>query len=249
MPSKFKKDTLYSLPIDELVDFSFDEKTVSVFPDMINRSVPGYSLMQSLTGLVASTRVTPGSRVYDLGCSLGASSMAILNSVEHRDYELILVDQSQPMILHCQQLLERLSPTANAQFLMQDLRDVEIKNASLVLLNLVLQFLPLAQRQTCVDSIYAGLRTDGVLLMSEKIQLDTDANTQSKQHIVDQLYLDFKKRSGYSDLEISQKRQALEKVMLPESISNHRLRLKKAGFSKVTTVMQALNFVTLLAIK
>ena len=245
MPPKFKKDTLFSLPIDELVDFSFDEKTVSVFPDMINRSVPGYSLMQSLTGLVASARVTPGSRVYDLGCSLGASSIAVLNSVEHRDYELILVDQSEPMILHCQQILESLQHDLDVRFLMRDIRDVEIENASLVLLNLVLQFLPLQQRQSCITDIYNGLAKNGALLISEKIQTDTQAD----QTVVDQLYLDFKKRSGYSDLEISQKRKALEKVMRPESIDEHRLRLEKAGFSKILTLMQALNFVTLLAIK
>ena len=245
MNSQFKKDTLFSQPMDELVDFSFDEKTVSVFPDMINRSVPGYSLMQSLTGLVASNMVTPDSRVYDLGCSLGASSLAVLNSVEHHAYELILVDQSQPMISHCEQLLKTSQHRVKTRFVMCDLRDVEINNASLVLLNLVLQFLPVCDRQSCINDIYDGLSENGALLISEKIQ----AQNQSEQQIVDKLYLDFKKRSGYSDLEISQKRQALENVMRPETLADHRGRLKKAGFSTILTLMQALNFVTLLAIK
>ena len=88
-------------------------------------------------------------------------------------------------------------------------------------------------------------RITGALLISEKIL----AQNQSEQLIIDRFYLDFKKRSGYSDLEISQKRQALENVMRPESIDDHRKRLKKAGFSTILTLMQALNFVTLLAIK
>lgn len=233
------------MPMDELVDFSFDEKTVSVFPDMINRSVPGYSLMQSLTGLLAGERVTPGSRVYDLGCSLGASSLAVLNSVDHHDYELILVDQSQPMISQARKLLENSQRRVPVKFLSADLREVEISDASLVILNLVLQFLPLEMRDACIRNIYRGLLNDGVLLISEKIR----PPTHSDQVIVDQLYRDFKKRSGYSDLEISQKRQALENVMRPESIEIHRQRLEKAGFSTVLTLMQALNFVTLLAIK
>lgn len=245
MNSDFKKDTLYSLPVDELVDFSFDEKTVSVFPDMINRSVPGYSLMQSLTGLVANAKVTPGSRVYDLGCSLGASSMAVLNSVRHRNYELIMIDKSKPMISHCRRLLGTTTQTVACHYLESDLRDIEIKNASLVLLNLVLQFLPVGDRQACVNKIHDGLADNGALLISEKIQ----AQSQPEQHIIDELYLDFKKRSGYSDLEISQKRQALENVMCPEPVSDHRLRLEKAGFSKILILMQALNFVTLLAVK
>ena len=161
MSPQFKKDSLFSTPMDELVDFSFDENTVSVFPDMINRSVPGYSLMQSLTGLIASVKVTPGSRVYDLGCSLGASSLAVLNSVEHDAYELILVDQSQPMILHCQQLMKNTQHGVKTQVLMHDLRDVEINNASLVLLNLVLQFLPVRDRQSCINKIHHGLADNG----------------------------------------------------------------------------------------
>ena len=245
MNPKFKKDTLFSTPMDTLVDFSFDENTVSVFPDMINRSVPGYSLMQSLTGLLASEKVTGGSRVYDLGCSLGASSAAVLSSVGHQDYELILVDQSQPMIFHCQQLLNKTPQKVSIEYLHSDLRDVEIHNASLVLLNLVLQFLPVDARQSCINNIHDGLTENGALLISEKIQ----AQAQPEQDIVDQLYLGFKKRSGYSDLEISQKRQALENVLRPESIDEHRKRLKKAGFSTVLTLMQALNFVTLLALK
>ncbi len=245
MNSQFKRDTLFSMPMDELVDFSFDENTVSVFPDMINRSVPGYSLMQSLTGLVARIKVTPGSRVYDLGCSLGASSLAVMNSVGHQSYKLILVDQSQPMILHCRQHLENLQHDLKIHYLTCDLREVEICNASMVLLNLVLQFLPVSDRQSCIDNIHNGLSENGVLLISEKIQ----ASTQPEQQIIDKLYMDFKKRSGYSDLEISQKRQALENIMRPEGIDDHRQRLKRAGFSRIMTLMQALNFVTLLAIK
>ena len=245
MPQKFSKDELYALPMEELVDFSFDERTVSVFPDMINRSVPGYGLMQSLTGLVACQYVTKSSKVYDLGCSLGASSLSVINSVNHDDYELILVDQSESMIDHCQRLLAQTHSNINFNIEQEDIRNIEIDNTSLVMLNLVLQFLPVEDRQLIINKIYAGLNKGGALLLSEK----TKANENSEKKISDNLYIDFKKRSGYSELEISQKRHALENVMHIESIDLHSERLISAGFSTVMPIMQALNFVTLLAVK
>ncbi len=245
MPDKFNKDEIYASPLAELVDFTFDEKTVAVFPNMINRSVPGYGLMQSLTGLVASQKVVKQSSVYDLGCSLGASSLSVINSVEHNDYQLILVDQSQSMIDHCQQLLEQSQTDISIEFWQKDICEVEINNASMVMLNLVLQFLPIENRQFVIDRIYAGLNAAGVLLLTEK----TEAINKLEQKTIDTLYSDFKKRSGYSELEISQKRQALENVMRVESVDNHHQRLLKAGFPTVVPIMQALNFVTLLAVK
>lgn len=245
MPQKFSKDEIYALPIEELVDFSFDEKTVSVFPDMINRSVPGYGLMQSLTGLIANQYVTKHSKVYDLGCSLGASSLSVMNSALHDDYELVLVDQSESMIDHCQQVFAQTQSPININFEQQDIRNIEIDNASLVMLNLVLQFLPIDDRQLMINKIYAGLNNGGSLLLSEK----TEAVIDTEKHLTDKLYVDFKKRSGYSELEISQKRQALENVMHIESVDMHCERLVSAGFSTVMPIMQALNFVTLMAVK
>ena len=245
MSNKFSQDKLYALQIDELIDFSFDENTVAVFPDMINRSVPGYSLMQSITGLIAAQTVTRDSHVYDLGCSLGASSLAVLNSVDHQDYQLFLLDQSEAMIENCQQLFNEKTDDQVFHFLNLDVRDAEINNASLVLLNLVLQFLPINDRQNVLNKIYSGLRESGALLLTEK----THAEDSLQNQVIDQLYVNFKKRSGYSDLEISQKRQALEKVMHTEPVVHHQQRLYNAGFATVIPVMQALNFTTLLAIK
>lgn len=245
MPSRFSKDQLFASPLSELVDFSFDEKTVAVFPDMINRSVPGYSLMQSLTGLVAAEVVTENSRVYDLGCSLGASSLSVINSVGHHDYELQLVDQSRAMIEQARELLSGHKPGMHINFAELDVRAVNIENASLVMLNLVLQFLPVEDRQALMSGIFAGLNEGGVLLLSEK----TAAEVSHSQETVDRLYRRFKKRSGYSDLEISQKRQALENVMRIESPEMHIERLKTAGFNQIVPVFRALGFVTLMAVK
>ena len=244
MPSKkFSKDELYTLPLTELVDFSFDEKTVAVFPDMVNRSVPGYSLMQSLTGLIATQKVAPDTQVYDLGCSLGASSLSVVNSVRHQDYELILVDQSQAMLDRCKQVFADTQMQLPVNFIQADVRDTEINNASLVMLNLVLQFVPQENRYDLLEKIYLGLNDGGSLLLSEKIDF---IDLQEKQ-VIDDLYIAFKRRSGYSELEIGQKRRALEKVMQTESVHTHIERLKQIGFRQVSPIMKALNFVSILA--
>ena len=245
MSNQFSKDELYALPLAELVDFSFDEKTVAVFPDMINRSVPGYSLIQSLTGLIAAKIVIPQTNVYDLGCSLGASSLSVMNSVQHQEYELIMVDQSESMIANCRRIFSKHHTDVLVHINQTDIRDIEMTNASMIMLNLVLQFVPLEARNDLLKNIYHGLNDDGGLLLSEKVSFDIEQDEQK----IDDLYIEFKKRSGYSDLEISQKRQALEKVMQIESVDAHIERLKQIGFKQVFAVMQALNFVSILALK
>ncbi|MFI3277216.1 MAG: carboxy-S-adenosyl-L-methionine synthase CmoA, partial [Vibrio sp.] len=69
------KDTIFSAPIDKIGDFTFDEHVVEVFPDMIQRSVPGYSNIISAIGMLAERFVKPNTNVYDLGCSLGAATL------------------------------------------------------------------------------------------------------------------------------------------------------------------------------
>ena len=56
-------------------DFTFDESVAEVFPDMIQRSVPGYSNIITAIGMLAQRFVTPNSQVYDLGCSRGAGDL------------------------------------------------------------------------------------------------------------------------------------------------------------------------------
>ena len=91
----------------------------------------------------------------------------------------------------------------------------------------------------------SGLVDQGVLILSEKIQFSDE---RSEQLFVD-LHHDFKRGNGYSDLEISQKRDALEHVLIPETIEAHRERLLAAGFSRVETWFQCFNFVSLVAFR
>ena len=224
-------------------DFVFDEAVANVFSDMIRRSVPGYETLVDMIGRLASEWVRPDSRCYDLGCSLGAVSYAVAQSVTDANVEILAVDNAPSMIDGLQQRLSREPPAIPIRPLCADIRKLAIENASLVVMNLTLQFIAPAERLNLLRRIRAGLRPGGVLILSEKTRPDLVAD----QERIDRLQQVFKRAQGYSELEISQKRAALERVLLPESVATHRGRLEQAGFTGSFQWFQCLNFVSLVA--
>jgi len=241
-----KTDAIYAAPLRNIIDFQFDERVVAVFPDMIQRSVPGYGLIISNVGILAAKYARAGSHCYDLGCSLGAASLAMRRRITAPDCDIISVDNSPAMIERARELLalDTLS-TIPVTLICTDLQDVAIENASVVVLNFTLQFIPPEQRPALIQRIHAGLRPDGILILSEKIAF----SEPWRQHFHEELHHDFKRANGYSDLEISQKRSALEKVMIPETLACHQERLQAAGFSSSELWFQCFNFVSLVAMK
>ncbi len=241
-----KTDVIYAAPLTEMIDFQFDEKVVAVFPDMIQRSVPGYGMMITTIGILAARYAQADSHCYDLGCSLGAVSLAMRQRISQPDCDIIAVDNSPAMIAQGRALLARdMTSTVPVTMLCGDLQKVNINNASVVVLNFTLQFIPLSQRLGLIKRIYAGLKPNGILILSEKIAFDEPG--QQQFHV--ELHHDFKRANGYSDLEISQKRTALENVMIPETLACHQQRLQAAGFNFVDLWFQCLNFVSMVAIK
>lgn len=240
-----KKDTLFATPKDMIVDFEFDESVASVFSDMIRRSVPGYGTLVTLTGLLAEQYVQPQSQIYDLGCSLGAISLSILHRIRNTHFKIIAVDNSQAMVERCKKNLPEDSDNTAVEVLCGDILDVEIQDASVVVINLTMQFIDPAYRLKLLRTIYDGLLPGGVLILSEKISFD-DPHEQVFQ---ENAHIAFKKANAYSELEISQKRTALEKVLIPDSIETHLDRLRKAGFDTVHQWFQCFNFVSFIAIK
>lgn len=240
-----KHDQIYAEPLAAVADFRFDETVVKVFPDMINRSVPGYSTLVNLIGVLALRYVQPGSRVYDLGCSLGASTLAMLHHLQGIECQFVAVDNSAAMIERARLLLPTESTDADVALICADIQDVVIEDASVVVMNYTLQFLSPDERLAILQSIYQGLRAGGILILSEKIQLP---EVEQDERFIE-LHHQFKKANGYSDLEVSQKRSALERVLIPETIDIHRQRLQQAGFEQVDSWYQCLNFVSLLAQK
>lgn len=240
-----ERDTLFSTPIAKIGDWTFDERVAEVFPDMIQRSVPGYSTIVSMIGMLAERFVTKDSRIYDLGCSLGAATLAVRRHIHVTGCEIIAVDNSPAMVERCRRHLDAFRAATPVAVLEDDIQNVEIKNASLVILNFTLQFIPPTVRQELLTKIYQGLKPGGALVLSEKFSFAD----QAIGDLLFNMHHDFKRANGYSELEISQKRSMLENVMLTDSVETHKERLHQAGFQHTELWFQCFNFGSLLAIK
>ncbi|WP_380177603.1 carboxy-S-adenosyl-L-methionine synthase CmoA [Kalamiella sp. sgz302252] len=239
------RDTLFSAPIAKLGDWTFDERVAEVFPDMIQRSVPGYSNIISMIGMLAERFVQPHSQVYDLGCSLGAATLSVRRNIKAEGCKIISVDNSPAMVERCRRHIDAFRADTPVEVIEADIRNIPIENASLVVLNFTLQFLEPAERQTLLNTIWQGLRPGGALVLSEKFSFE-DADVGE---LLFNMHHDFKRANGYSELEISQKRSMLENVMLTDSVEKHKERLRLAGFEHAELWFQCFNFGSLIALK
>lgn len=240
-----KPDKLYSEKQKVIRSFKFNEQVADVFNDMIHRSIPGYASIISMIGTLARYYINPGSNIYDLGCSTGTVTLAIRHNIRYPDCRIIAVDNSQAMSERCITHCKRDISTVPVDVLCKDIESVSIENASMVVLNFILQFISPKKRLLILREIYDGLLSGGVLILSEKICY----HNKAVQEVFESLHDEFKRQNGYSDLEISQKRAALEKVLLPETLKTHMDRLKKIGFTQINLWYTCLNFISIIAQK
>jgi len=240
-----KQDQLYSQPREAITNFAFDQSVVDVFEDMIGRSVPGYSTLLSMFPVISRNFVKEHTRCYDLGCSLGASTLAMAQGIDQSGVSILAVDNSPAMVEKCKHIIHKHVSNIEVEVRESDVCELPIENASMVIMNFTLQFIEETLRAALIKKIFDGMNDSGVFILSEKIKLD-DAVEQSRQI---SLHHAFKKANGYSDLEVSQKRSALENVLVPETVEQHISRLKTAGFSEVFVWFQCFNFVSIMAIK
>jgi tRNA (cmo5U34)-methyltransferase len=239
------RDAIYATLEVEIDPFEFDETVVAVFPDMIARSVPGYRLLLPLIGQIANRYAQPNSRCYDLGCSLGAVTLALQQQIDQADCQITAVDNSPAMVAQCRRNIAQVDDGIPVEVVEADICQIAIKNASVVVLNFTFQFVPPPLRNGLIQRIYDGLLPGGVLILSEKVIFEPSGLNQQ----LVQLHHDFKRANGYTDLEISQKRTALENVLISETVPQHQARLHHAGFATADLWFQAFNFVSLLAVK
>ena len=240
-----KPDTLYARKKPHLIDFVFDEAVANVFPDMIRRSVPGYENIITMIGLFAEQYVQNNSQCYDLGCSLGAATLAMRHHIHKNDVSIVAVDNSDSMVERCQNNISKDTSKTDVNIVCDDIQNISVQNASMVVLNFTLQFLEPDTRLELLSTIYKGMNIGGALVLSEKITF-TDPILRDTNI---QLHEAFKKANGYTNLEISQKRSALEKTLIPETLQTHQQRLTDIGFTKIIPWYQCFNFVSILAIK
>ena len=231
---KSSTDKVYQEAKTHIVDFAFNEDVTAVFPDMIRRSVPGYELMVPVTGLMAARHLGEQGTAWDLGCSLGATTTAILQQNPSPEIHIQAVDNSPAMIEQARQLIRDPRVT----FTLDDVLTIEIEDASVIILNLVMQFIAPEERVALLKKLHAGLRRDGILLISEKVCNEDDA----LEAYYDTTHLAWKAANGYSNLEISQKRTALENVMRIDSEQTHLNRFEECGFSSANQWFRCLNW-------
>jgi len=243
------RDEIYAddSPGDE--PFRFDESVARVFPDMLRRSIPGYAASLEAIGSLAARYVTAGSNCYDLGCSLGAATLAMRQGIRVPDCRIIAIDNAPAMIERCRQVISdddvahpRRTPV---DIMLADIRDATITDASMIVMNYTLQFLDLPARDEMIDRISRGLAPGGLFLLSEKV-VDEDPRMEA---LLVELHHEHKRRNAYSELEISRKRAAIENVLVPESVAAHSERLRAAGFAHTAVWLRYFNFVSIVAIK
>ncbi|HSM29381.1 MAG TPA: carboxy-S-adenosyl-L-methionine synthase CmoA [Woeseiaceae bacterium] len=242
------RDTVYKAQ-DPGEPFRFNAAVAAVFPDMLRRSIPGYAASLEAIGSLAARYVRAGTRCYDLGCSLGAASLAMRQGIRADGCRIIAVDNAPAMIERCQSIVRdecRRQPEGAAiELVEENILDTQISDASMVVLNYTLQFLPLADRDTMIRRIFDGLNDGGLLVLSEKV---VDPDPAMEALLVD-LHHEHKRRNDYSALEISRKRAALENILIPETVDQHRERLLRTGFGGAAVWLRYFNFVSIIAIR
>ena len=229
--------------------FRFNENVARVFPDMLRRSIPGYAASLEAIGSLAARYVRAGTTCYDLGCSLGAATLAMRHGIQQPCCRVVAVDSSPAMIERCREVIaeddRQNGPETQVDIAEQDIRDVDFHDASMVVLNYTLQFIEPTDRDALLTRIYNGMNDGGLLVLSEKVQ---DENAHMEALLVD-LHEEHKRRNRYSTLEIARKRAALENVLIPETVAAHRERLGRTGFSSAAVWLRYFNFVSIVAIR
>lgn len=223
--------------------FSFNQEVTEVFEDMIDRSVPGYRTSLNIIKYLSQQYYQKNTNCYDIGCSLGASSAAILSGAQSS--HVIAIDNSEAMINECKKRFKTQIDSKHIEFKTEDIMHSNLENASVVVINYVIQFLDLDQRDNLFNKIFKSLLPGGILILSEKIHFDNRFETNR----VFKTHHRFKSANGYSDMEIASKRDSLDGVLVTERENDHIKRATNSGFSKVEKILSNLNFRTYKFIK
>jgi tRNA (cmo5U34)-methyltransferase len=243
--SEVQNDRLFSEPVSMVTDFVFDNETATVFDDMVSRSVPFYREMQRMACEIASDFAVPGTNLFDLGCATG-TTLALLDRYVDPGVRFVGIDNSEEMLAKARDKLSSSGSGRSFELMCRDLHDVRIiDNASVVTMILTLQFVRPLHRVRVIESLARGINRDGCLILTEKItQPDSLLN-----RLFIKYYYEFKRRNGYSEIEIAQKREALENVLIPYRFEENRDLLLEAGFRQVEEVFRWYNFSCLIAVK
>ena len=244
-----KKDTIYDTPMDGIKPFEFNTEVARVFEDMADRSIPWYRQVEEMTASLSASFYQQGSTLYDLGCSTATGTILAAQAIAAAGFDrprLVGVDNSEAMCSRAEEKIAALygedSPVTIHRC---SVEEIEITDASVVVLNYTLQFIPPLKREELISRIYAGLRHNGILIVSDKT---TQSHTDVSRIFIEKYY-DYKRANGYSELEISQKREALDNVLIPYSVAEEEALFRNAGFAAVDRFFCWYNFSSFLCLK
>lgn len=249
--TKQPTDRVFAEPLSQIERFEFNDSVASVFDDMIERSVPGYRSIVLQTGMLAGKFSVPGTACYDLGSSLGAATISMRHQIERHHQQqahsipIIALDNSEAMLSRMHERISNEDSPVPVTTELANIADYNYREHSVAVLNFTLQFIPLQSRSTIIQSLANNMVSGGALILSEKVKFE---DTQQQQ-LLTTMYENFKRSNGYSELEISQKRDALENVLIPESLATHKERLLDSGFTSVEVWFQCFTFASLVAIR
>jgi len=239
------KDEVFRQPNQEIEDFKFGDKVVKVFDDMVSRSVPFYDEIQRMMGEMAVDFAAEGTNVYDLGCSTGTTLMT-LDKVMSPGVKFIGIDNSEEMVKQCQENFKNAGVTRPFEIVAGDLnKGVIIENASVVVMCLTLQFVRPLYRERVISEVYRQLNENGCFILVEKVHGE---DSMLNRMFID-YYYEMKRRHHYSEMEISQKREALENVLIPYRLSENLELLRSCGFRYTEIFFKWYNFAGLIAVK
>ena len=242
---KGNRDTVFQDGEAKVGDFAFTAGVANVFDDMVSRSVPFYEELQRMTCELAADFARPNTRLYDIGCST-ATTLLALDAVVDRSVRFVGIDNSENMLAKARQKIEAARPNRPIELVAADLHHgLAIEDASVVTMLLTLQFVRPLHRERVMQRIAAGLEEQGCLILVEKL---TSADTLFNRLFISHYY-DFKRRNGYSEIEISQKREALENVLIPYRMEENVDLLKTCGFRSVECFFRWYNFCGVVAVK
>ena len=222
--------------------FEFDEKVAGVFDDMVNRSIPHYKEVLGLIADFALKFTKEDSNILDLGTSTGSMLIEIASKASFK-VNLFGIDNSSFMLKSAKNKLEAYG--MKAKLICGDILEESFMQCDCIIANYTLQFIRPLQREKLAKKIFDSLNPEGVFIFSEKVICE---NKKLDFEMID-YYLQSKKKQGYSEFEITKKREALENVLIPYSEQENKKMLKDCGFSHIETLFRWVNFATFIAMK
>jgi tRNA (cmo5U34)-methyltransferase len=240
-------DQIFSRERDAVADFDFGKETAKVFDNMLERSVPFYAEMQRMIGELVGTFAADNSSIWDLGCSTCNTFMAMEPRLRDKSgIQFVGLDNSEEMLIRARKKLMQSGTKCSYDLRYADLNaPIEVANASVVLSILTLQFVRPLYRERLLRDVFKGMNDNGCFILVEKVVGEDSLFNR----LFIEYYYEYKRRNGYSDLEIAQKREALENVLIPYRLNENLALLQAVGFKSCEVFFKWYNFCGIVAVK